>query len=200
MHFFPFHSHLPALYTYTMNQLIDNKNTKGTLTVSKFPMDSAQSYQLSESLPWVKDILLELNENADSKLPEEYLEDSFIHADIVVEKKFKQTYGEYLLVSGTVKTEYFTQCVRNLNEMKDNLEVEFKACYLDGVHEENDELQDQVDIFMDGDVHELYFYENRVANIKLLIHEQIYLNYNQYPVSDYDAELNWSKDTTSTKQ
>lgn len=183
-----------------MNQLLDSKNTKGILTVSKFPMDSAQEYKFDKSQPWIKDILLELNENVDTKLPEEYLEDSFVRADIKIEKKFKQSYGEYLLVSGSVETEYFTQCVRTLNEMKDSLEVEFKACYLDCVYEENEELQDQVDIYMDGEVHELYFYENKSANFKLLVHEQIYLNYNQYPVSDHDAELGWTQEGSATKQ
>ena len=183
-----------------MNQLLDSKNTKGTLTIPKFPIDSAQEYSLTKEQPWIKDILLELNENADTKLPEEYLEDSFIDAEIKIEKKFKQAYGEYIILTGTVKTEYFTQCVRTLNEMKDNLEVEFKACYLDNVYEENEELQDQVDIYMDGDVYELYFYEKKMADIKLLIHEQIYLNYNQYPISDHDAELGWSQESSSIKQ
>jgi uncharacterized metal-binding protein YceD (DUF177 family) len=183
-----------------MNQLLDSENTTGTLRVTKFPMDSEQHYKLDQTQPWIKAILIELNENAETKLPEEYLEDSFIFADIRIEKKFKQTYGECLLVSGSVRTEYVTQCIRTLNEMKDTLEVEFKACYLDNVYEENEELLDQVDIYMDGDVHELYFYEKKEANIKLLIHEQIYLNYNQYPVSDHDAELGWTQEGSATKQ
>ena len=183
-----------------MNQLTDAKNIKGTLTVTKFPMDAAQEYTLTKQHPWIREILIELNENADTKLPEEYLENSSINVDITVTKKFKQTYGEYLLITGSVNADYFTRCVRSLEEMKDNVEIEFKACYIDNAYEENEELLDQVDIFMDGDVHELYFYENRSANIKLLIHEQIYLNYNQYPVSDYDADLTWSKDTSDTKQ
>jgi uncharacterized metal-binding protein YceD (DUF177 family) len=183
-----------------MNQLLDSENTKGLLKVSKFPIDDEQHYKLDQKQPWIKDILLELNENADTRLPEEYLEDSLIFVDIRIIKKFKQTYGEYLLVSGSVRTEYFTQCIRTLGEMKDNLEIEFKACYLDNVYEENEELLDQVDIYMDGDVHELYFYEKKQADIKLLVHEQIYLNYNQYPVLDHDAELGWKQEGSSTKQ
>lgn len=183
-----------------MNQIIDEKNIKGTVTVPKFPRDSVQSYEISETTPWVKSILLELNENAESKLPEEYLETSHLNIKLNIEKKFKGSYGEYLLITGSVETEYHTQCVRTLNEMKETLELEFKACYIDDQHQDNEELQDQIDIFMDGDVYELYFYENRQADVRLLIHEQIFLNYNQYPVSDYDAELGWAKDTTTTKQ
>lgn len=179
---------------------MDSKNTKGTLVVTKFPMDSAQQYDMDESQPWIRDILLELNENADTKLPEEYVEDSFVNVKLTIEKKFNSTYGEYLILSGSVSTEYFTQCIRTLKEMKDSLEVEFKGCYLDSVNEKNEELADQVDIYMDGEVRELYFYENRVADIKLLIHEQIYLNYNQYPVLDNDAELGWTETSTATKQ
>lgn len=183
-----------------MNQLLDDKNIKGMLNVTRFPLNAKQNYELNEEVPWVKSILLELNENAESKLPEEYLESSFIHLNIDIEKKFKASYGEYILLSGSLTTEYYTQCVRTLTEMKDDLEIEFKACFIDNTHEENEELQDQVDIFMDGEVYELYFYVNRLADIRLLIHEQIYLNYNQYPVSDYDAELSWTKTPSETKQ
>ena len=183
-----------------MNQLLDKKNIKGVLNIVKFPKTSCQEYKLNEEIQWVKDILLELNENAESKLPEEYLEDSHLNVNLKIEKKFKPSYGEYLILSGNLDTIYHTQCVRTLQEMKEAFEIEFKACFIDNSHEENDELTDQVDIFIDGDVHELYFYENRMANIKLLIHEQVFLNMNQYPVSDYDAELSWAKETTRTKQ
>lgn len=183
-----------------MNQLLDEKNIKGKLTLPKFPRDSVQSYELNESNAWIKPILLELNENVETKLPEEYLETSHLNVNLDIQKKFKASYGEYLLITGSVDTEYHTQCVRTLNEMKETLQIEFKACFIDDQYQESEELQDQVDIFMDGDVYELYFYENRQADIQLLIHEQIFLNYNQYPVSDYDAELNWAKDTSTTKQ
>jgi hypothetical protein len=53
---------------------------------------------------------------------------------------------------------------------------------------------------MDSEVRELYFYESRIADIKLLIHEQIYLNYNQYPVLDNDADLGLNEASTETKQ
>lgn len=183
-----------------MNQLMDSKNTLGTLVVTKFPMDTEQDYELDESQPWVRDILIELNENADTKLPEEYIQDSYVRVDLKIEKKFNSTYGEYLILSGSVATEYFTQCIRTLKEMKDSMEVEFKACYLDSVNEKNEELADQVDIYMDGEVRELYFYDKRIADIKLLIHEQIYLNYNQYPVLDNDADLGLNEASTATKQ
>jgi len=170
------------------------------LNITRFPLKAPQSYELNEQVPWLKTILLELNENVDSKLPEEFLETSHLDVNLEIVKKHKGSYGEYLLVSGKLNTHYHTQCVRTLSEMTEDLEVEFKACYLEDTYQDNEEFRDQVDIFMDGEVYELYFYENRLANIQLLIHEQIFLNYNQYPVSDYDAELGWAKSTTDTKQ
>lgn len=183
-----------------MNQLLDPQNTAGKLNVSKFPLNSKQSYSLDENNEWVKSILMELNENAESRLPEEYLEDSYLKLELEVEKKHRGTYGEYLLINCQIDTEFFTQCVRTLNEMKDSLHSEFKACIIDNAYEKSEELEDQVDIFMDNDMYELHFYENRVANLREIIHEQIYLNVNQYPVSDYDAELPWAKETSTTKQ
>lgn len=183
-----------------MNQLLDPKNLDGKLNVSKFPLKAKQTYSLNEESPWVKSILMELNENAESKLPEEYLEQTYLKLELEVEKKHKGTYGEYLLINCVADTEYVTQCVRTLQEMKDSLHTEFKACIIDHAYEGGEELEDQVDIFMDQDVWELHFYENRIASLREIIHEQIYLNINQYPVSDYDAELPWAKETTTTKQ
>lgn len=183
-----------------MNQLLDPKNINGKLNVAKFPLNSPQEYQFDKSTPWVRSILLELNENVENKLPEQYLEDSSLDITLRIEKKHKGTYGEYLIVNAQIDTTFYTQCVRTLNEMQDQLSSEFKACVIDDIHEKGEELEDQVDIFMDNDVYELHFYDNRVANIREMIHEQIYMNINQYPVSDYDAELPWAKETSSTKQ
>lgn len=183
-----------------MNQLLDSENIDGKLNVSKFPLKDKQTYTLNEETPWVKSILVELNENAESKLAEEYLEDSFLKLEIELEKKHNGTYGEYFLFNCTAHTDFFTQCVRTQQEMKDSLHLEFKACIIDHAYEGGEELKDEVDIFMDNDVWELHFYDNRIAMIKEIVHEQIYLNINQYPVSDYDAELPWAKETTSTKQ
>ena len=183
-----------------MNQLLDSKNIDGKLNVSKFPLNEKQTYSLNEENPWVKSILIELNENAESKLPEEYLDNSFLKAELELVKKHNGTYGEYFLLNCSIDTEYFTQCVRTQHEMKDSLHFEFKACIIDHAFEAGEELQDQIDIFMDNDVWELHFYDNRIAMIKEIVHEQIYLNINQYPVSDYDAELPWAKETSSTKQ
>jgi uncharacterized protein len=183
-----------------MNQLLDPKNTEGKINIPRFPLGKPQEYELDEKQPWVKDLLVELNENAESKLAEDYLADSHLEIKLKIEKKYRGSYGEYLLVSGSLDAHFFTQCVRTLAEMKDQVQVEFKACIIDNSFEENEEFEDQVDIFIDNEMYELHFYENRMANIKELIHEQIYLNINQYPVSDYDADLPWSKETSNTKQ
>ena len=42
---------------------------------------------------------------------------------------------------------------------------------------------------MDNDVYEIYFYQKRLVDFKEMIHEQIFLHYNQYPVLDADSKL-----------
>ena len=49
-------------------------------------------------------------------------------------------------------------------------------------------------------MYDLYFYVKNKANLKEVIHEQVFLNLNQYPIKDAESELVWAKDESNTKQ
>lgn len=178
----------------------EEKSLGEKVNIATLPPNKKLHYSLDKNTDWVKELLMELNENAKSRSEEDYLMDTFLDVELEIKKLNNPTFGDVLICNGNLKTEYVTECVRTLVEMRDHLEVEFKTCFIPDHFAEEPEYEDQTDIFIDNDVHELHFYSLKKANLKEMVHEQIYLNINQYPVADYDAPLHYAKETSGTKQ
>lgn len=166
----------------------DNK-VAAQINLIKLPANTRYEFDLDQSTDWVRDILIELNENATEKSPEEYLEETSLYISGEIEKKNKPEMSEYLLVSGNIEAEYVTECVRTLKPMKVELNVPFKICFLDETLATTELYSDQDETYVDNDIYELYFYNKRTVNFQEMIHEQVFLNYEQYPVLDADCKL-----------
>jgi uncharacterized protein len=166
----------------------DNK-VAAQINLIKLPANTRYEFDLDQDTDWVRNILIELNENATEKSPEEYLEETSLFISGEIEKKNKPEMSEYLLVSGTIEAEYVTECVRTLKPMKVELNVPFKICFLDESLATTELYSDQDETYVDNDIYELYFYNKRTVNFQEMIHEQVFLNYEQYPVLDADCRL-----------
>jgi hypothetical protein len=138
---------------------------------------------------WVKEILMELNENAKDKTPEQNLEESYLSIAGDIEKKNKPDMGEYLLAKGQIECDYVTECVRTLKPMTVELSLSFKICFVDEEMAKTEQFHEVDELFVDGDMYEIYYYTNRTIQFKDMLHEQIFLNYNQYPVLDAESKL-----------
>ena len=112
----------------------------------------------------------------------------------------KKEYGEYLLIKVDLYTEYTTQCIRTLEDMKESLELAFQFCLVDKKMEDEEEFTERLDIFEKDEMYDLYFYEKGFGELAEIIHEQIYLNINQYPIKDAETPLAWGNDSSETKQ
>ena len=143
---------------------------------------------------------MELNEKADDKSPEEYLKETSLDINLSLKKRFNPREGEMLLVSGTLTTEYATQCIRTLAPMKDSLDIEVNACFLDSSNQDKDMYKDQTETFQENQMFDLYFYEKKLIDLAAMLKEQIFLSYNQYPVLDAETELIWAKQESEKKQ
>lgn len=171
------------------------------LNIIKIPLNVETDFQVTEETEeWVKEILVEMNENSTEISVEENLESTFLHVTGTYEKKFTPEYNEYLLMTIKVDTEYATECIRTLKPMKVEMELEFKVCFISETLAESEEFKEIDESFFDGEVYELYFYTKKTAAIQEMIHEQIYLNYNQYPILDAESEIFVSEDEEATKQ
>jgi uncharacterized protein len=97
--------------------------------------------------------------------------------------------GEFLLASGIVQVDYVTECVRTLKPMTIELDVPFKVCFLDEALAQSELFVDQDDTYVDGEVFELYFFSKRIVNFRDMLHEQIFLNVDPYPILDAESKL-----------
>lgn len=169
-----------------MNQ---NKHIAEKINLIKIPANQVISFELDQDTDWVREFLLEMNENATEKSPEAYLEETAIFISGEIEKKNKTDMGEFLLVKGTIEADYVTECVRTLKPMTVQLDVPFKVIFVDEALATSELFAEIDETYVENDVYEIYFYNKRTVDLQEMLHEQIFLNYNQYPVLDADSKL-----------
>lgn len=171
-----------------MSEIFNTNNNDGDYNITKFPLNKVFEVSIDNNTIWARDILKELNENADAKSPEQFLEETSIQIKIDIVKKFKNELSEYFLVTGEIEASYVTKCVKTLKDMSQSLIVDIKACFVDLSLEDNEQFKDQTETFIDNDLYELYFYSERKISLKEPINELIYLNIEQYPTLEVDQD------------
>lgn len=167
-----------------------------SLVVGKMPMNKEFEFELNKEHEWVRNLLEELNEEAADMSIAQKLADSNFDIKLKITRKYKADMADYVLVSGSFETNYYTECVRTLTTMRDSLSVEFAACFVGEEYETDERFAEQTDIFTDNQVWELHFFENGSVNIKEFLHEIVYLEKDPYPCVDEDSPLQ----TNSTRQ
>jgi uncharacterized metal-binding protein YceD (DUF177 family) len=168
-----------------------NKQDKisSKINLIKLAANNPIVFELDSETEWVKEFLIEMNENASEKTPEEYLNETSIFISGEMEKKNKPDLGEFLLVKGTIEADYVTECVRTLKPMTVQLDVPFKVIFVDETLATSELFAEIDETYVENDVYEIYFYNKRTVEFQEMLHEQIFLNYNQYPVIDAESKL-----------
>lgn len=159
------------------------------INLIKLPANNPLLFELDQETDWVREFLMEMNENATEKSPEAYLDDTSIFISGEIEKKNKSDMGEFLLVKGVIEADYVTECVRTLKPMTVQLDVPFKVIFVDEALATSELFAEIDETWVENDVYEIYFYNKRTVDLQEMLHEQIFLNYNQYPVLDAESKL-----------
>lgn len=168
----------------------NNDNKIGAeINLIKLPSNTVFEFEFDQDTDWIRDILIELNENATDKTPEMYLKETQLVVLGEVEKKNSLEMGEHLLIRGQIEADYATECVRTLKPMKVELTIPFKVVFIDESLATSELFAEIDETWVENDTYEIYFYTKRTVNFQEMIHEQTFLNYNQYPVLDADAKL-----------
>lgn len=167
----------------------NNEKIGAQINLLKIAANAELDYEFDQGIDWIKEMLLELNENASDKAPEEWLKETSLVVFGEMTKKDKPDMGEYLLVKGTIEATYATECVRTLKPMKKDLDIPFKVCFLDQELAETELFKEVDETYVDNEVYEIYFYDKRTVDLQAMVHEQIFLNVDLYPILDADSRL-----------
>jgi uncharacterized metal-binding protein YceD (DUF177 family) len=168
-----------------------NKQDKigAKINLIKIPANSPISFELTTETDWVREFLVEMNENATDKSPQEYLQETSLTITGEIEKKNKPDIGEFLIAKGTIEATYATECIRTLKPMMVHMNVPFKISFIDESLSTSELFKDIDETYLENDIYEIYFYSKRTVDLQEMLHEQIFLNYEQYPVLDADSKL-----------
>ncbi|HXH30400.1 MAG TPA: hypothetical protein VNJ01_06285 [Bacteriovoracaceae bacterium] len=168
-----------------------NKHDKigATINLIKLASNNPIEFELDQDTDWLGEMLKELNENATEKTPDEYFEETSLYLTGTIEKKTKADMGEFLLVDATIQADYMTECIRTLKPMMIQLDVPFKVVFIDQTLSTSELFEGIDETYVENSVYEIYYYDKRTVNFQEMIHEQIFLNYNQYPVLDAESKL-----------
>ena len=158
------------------------------LGLLKYPKDTKLSYKLDQTVPWVAELLREMNETATDKTPGEWLLETNLAIQLDLTKKYKNEEGEYLLAAGSFQCTYATEDVRTLDSMKVSMEVSFKAIFLAEPVTKTDAFAEINETWMDGDTYEIYPYVKGTVDIGEMLHEQLFLHRIPYPMMNTSEE------------
>ena len=153
-----------------------------TITVSKYALNQEQFYHLNESVPWVKDLLKELEGEAPTLAEGGNVTEGKMLVELSILRKHDTILLDHLIVSGRVIGTYQAVCVRCLEGIMTPLEIEFNGCFLHSSLEKTPEYEDVTEVYVDQKEMDLYFYEKGKINLKNLVHENIYLVCSPFPL------------------
>ena len=148
-------------------------------------MNQTKFYQLDSSVDWVKKLQDELNESVDDP---SFLDKTKISINLEIKKIFDPKMGEILLVEGSYSSLFATKCVKSFKDMHDSVMGEFKSAFIGEEFQKDEAYQELTDIYINQDTYELYYHGRGVADLYEMIHEQVYLEVNQYPQIEESLE------------
>jgi uncharacterized protein len=150
------------------------------ISVAKLPLDTTQEFSVDQSTPWVAEILEEICEGK-SGVGE-------LTVEFQVTRGQSSELDEYIWIAAEVDFQGHRTCVRCLEPTLKPGHLEFEACVLDANLENNELYQESETVVCQNREMELYFYEQRMVNLKQILHEQIFVHYDYYPLHAEDCK------------
>ncbi|EQC50120.1 hypothetical protein M899_2824 [Bacteriovorax sp. BSW11_IV] len=169
-------------------QTVQNPELKlaAIVNISDFT-DVPSEYELnSNDNQWVREILGEIEGDFfDDELPKG---EGLITANLSIKRLVNNIYGEHIVVRAHAHAKYYAACVRCLEAAPQEADAEFQVAFINSRFEKDPEYGEISHILADGEEAELYFHEKGKANIKELLHEQIYMSLDPLPLHDEECK------------
>jgi uncharacterized protein len=165
-----------------------------TITISKYPINQENFLHLNEHLPWIKELLSELENDAlgsasamkegdDASSPESTLE-----VQLSIIRKSDEALKDHLIICGKIKGQYQTACIRCLEAFTSPVEAEFNTCFLHSALENTPEYEGITEIYLEQKEMDIYYHQKGKIDLKELIHENLYLSRTPFPLHAVDCK------------
>ncbi|MCF8059444.1 MAG: DUF177 domain-containing protein [Bacteriovoracaceae bacterium] len=144
--------------------------------------DETTRYELDQSCAWVKDLFNELEEEVDRE--ESEYKSGNINCQLSLKRKSGKPFADHLLVRGKIQTNYMAPCIRCLKLTDQEVDAEFQVCFIPHHLENEPEFEELDDIFTENEEFSLYYHEKGNADIAEMVHENLFMNIEHFPLHD----------------
>ncbi len=159
------------------------KELTAAIDIGRIQRDLVYDIDADQSQDWILELLKELNEN--SSLDEtEYLPKSTLNITGSLKKINVPTFQDVGLLTYKFSAKYLTQSVQDLKIIEQELEYEASLCFIHENFQNDEAYKEETELYLAGQMYELYFMKKGKASVKEAVHEQTFLNFNFYPKSE----------------
>jgi hypothetical protein len=152
------------------------------LRTTKLYYNDPKSFSFNQDDLWLNEILGELVDELQGELTPDL--DCRISLELQAHKHQHYSYRDVVLVKGELLVRYPALSGQTGEQLQQELLVPVSCAFIDGTFQDNEELQEEITLFIENQEWDLYFHFNGVVDLKPVIHEYIFLNRNPYLGSD----------------
>ena len=162
----------------------------GLVPLSRVPWNKAIHVKLNEKSLWLANLLAELSENVGDVTAMVGQDEFFLRFDADLYKKRHPMFGEILIVEGAIESTFPTLCSVTGAVMTDHTRADVKCCFIHQSFKKQaeDPMEEEIELMIDDQIFDLYFYAPRGAGLEEMIHEYLYLNKNPYPKLESESD------------
>ena len=161
--------------------VLGNATVDRTFDLGKLAQGQSVTFQIDESTDWVEELLVKLSELGTGDAPGYYVKSSSLLANLTIKRSQTSVLGDCILILGEVGARYLTSSVRTLKPSREDVSVKINICFMLEAFAELNQYIDEVNVFCDGEVRDLYFYKGSALPLDQVITEQVLLSANRFP-------------------
>jgi uncharacterized protein len=161
-----------------MDSMKINTQLDPIIPINKYSHDIIEDYELSKKVPWVQELLTEMEEENDE---DETPPEAQIKIELQISRKTNTFLGDHLVVRSKINADYSLPCGRCLAPVQQKMDFAFGAAFLHESKEKMPEYAEVTTVFADNEEMELYFFNKGMANIQEVIHEQVFMEVTPFP-------------------
>ena len=152
------------------------------LRTTKLNFNEEKPFSFNDKDKWLNEILGELVDELKGELKED-LECS-IKLEVHAHKHQHYNYRDVVLVKGELLAKYPALSGQTGEQLQQELLVPINCAFVDTTFKDNEELSEEITLFVENQEWDLYYHSNGVVDLSPVIHEYIFLNRNPYPGCD----------------